>query len=120
MPRAIATTLNLCLLTYYTAILLCGPCLHMLPGQGHASVVSASTVTEAHDSVSVATTHESTSHCPICHFLEQAQERPGALEPVEELPGVPFVPRLAAPILPSPPFLFSRSRAPPSPTTTLS
>ena len=52
--------------------MLCGPCLHGLPGWGHGATLSSS-----HDADHVReagkVAHVQADNCPVCHFFSQGQ-----------------------------------------------
>jgi hypothetical protein len=72
MPRPIRRFLVACLIALHASVTLCGPCLHALPGSGHAAGLAAQgTNKPSPDSSTVP--HSAPDHCPICHLFAQSQ-----------------------------------------------
>jgi hypothetical protein len=65
MSRIVRQFLVTSLVTLHTAIILCGPCFHALPGSGHDSGYTTHDPSKA--------PHDSADNCPICHFMTQGQ-----------------------------------------------
>ena len=72
MPRSARHLLAISLVALNASVMLCGPCLHALPGWGHEAGLSHEAVGDpVRDPVGPA--HPGSDHCPVCHFLAQAQ-----------------------------------------------
>jgi len=72
MPRFVRPSLIALVIAFHAAVMLCGPCLHAVPGFGHGSGLGSSAQRqEAVDSAGAR--HASMDDCPICHFLAQGQ-----------------------------------------------
>jgi hypothetical protein len=111
MSRFVRQFLFASLIACHAAVILCGPCLHALPGSTH----HMGAVTKSHgpdDPVQLR--RDASDHCLICHFVAQSQltvELSGgcSIQPSDEL----VVPSILA----SRPFsqlLPSSPRAPPA------
>jgi hypothetical protein len=72
MTRFARQLLFASLIALHATVVLCGPCLHGLPGWGHGSVFSGGADAEDVRGPSRGT-HLQPDDCPVCHFLSQAQ-----------------------------------------------
>src|SRR5258708_9769748 len=72
MPRFLRRILVASVVAFHAAIMLCGPCLHALPGSGHGSD-SVSHATHHPDQDSAKPLQNPIDYCPICHFMTQGQ-----------------------------------------------
>jgi hypothetical protein len=68
MPRFARQLLVASLVALHATLMVCGPCLHGLPGWGHGPGLSQAAYGDP-----VKSTHVQTDDCPVCHFLSQAQ-----------------------------------------------
>ena len=113
MPRFARTLLVASLVALHATVMLCGPCLHRLPGWGHGAGLSQATHSD-HVGDPVKATHLRPDDCPVCHFLSQAQL---LVDPAQDLlvrrVVVLNVPIAIAPVTPSQPCPTS-PRAPPA------
>jgi hypothetical protein len=112
MPRTARQALAALLIALHATISLCGPGLHAAPGLGHAGPAGTSRGLDRHLKLTTLAATAS-EHCPICDYFSQGQ-----------LPSPPpttasnrlvrsFEPVPISSIVPRPPLLSSRSRAPP-------
>ena len=108
MSRFVRQFLFASLIACHAAVILCGPCLHALPGSTHE--MGATTKSHAPDDP-LQSRRDTSDHCLICHFVEQGQltvEFSGIspIQPSVEL-AVPsiFASRPFAQLLPSSPAL---------------
>jgi len=72
MPRFARQFLVASLLTLHAVVMLCGPCLHGLPGLDHAAGLTRGADTD-HGADPVKSSHGQADDCLVCHFLAQAQ-----------------------------------------------
>ncbi len=89
MNRALRKALFLSLLACQTAVTVCGPCLHELPGLSHELSISSKAKVPPDGSRPL---DHKADHCLICHYLTQGQV---SVE-VVSLAVVPLVFELAA------------------------
>src|SRR5215472_12245053 len=72
MPRFARRLLIASLVAFHAAVMLCGPCLHGLPGWGHSAGLSRGA--DAHRvSDHVQAVHVQPDNCPVCHLFSQGQ-----------------------------------------------
>jgi hypothetical protein len=72
MRRSHRQILAIALVALHATVMLCGPCLHALPGWGHGNGLAHETQGDRlRDPIPVA--HLQADDCPVCHFLSQAQ-----------------------------------------------
>jgi hypothetical protein len=70
MPRFVRHVLFASLIACHAAVVLCGPCLHELPGSSHQSGLT----TKSHRPDAPAqSSRDSADKCLICHFVAQGQ-----------------------------------------------
>jgi hypothetical protein len=119
MPRILRQILVATVVTFHAAIMLCGPCLHALPGSGHGSDYGSQAARQA-DQSSAKDSHNPADFCPVCHFMAQGQL------PVESSSGLPaqliaeLVQTDVPALVPASFDLLSHPRAPPLATLNLS
>lgn len=72
MPRLARQFLAVSVLALHATAMLCGPCLHGLPGLGHAGGVTLGADVD-HGQNPAKAPHGQGHDCPICHFFSQGQ-----------------------------------------------
>jgi len=119
MPRFARQLLAASLVALHAAVMLCGPCLHAVPGWGHAPGLSRSSDVHHVRTPSAASLLQA-DDCPVCHFLSQAQlpVDPARVVAVAHV-RVLDAPRDREPVPPAP-FRSTSPRAPPGPRAGLS
>ena len=70
IPRFVRQFLFASLIACHAAVILCGPCLHALPGSSHQ--MGAATKSHGPDDP-VQSRRDASDHCLICHFVAQGQ-----------------------------------------------
>jgi hypothetical protein len=93
MPRFVRHFLFASLIACHAAVMLCGPCLHELPGSSHQ--MGLATKTHRTDAPAQSS-RDSADNCLICHFMAQGQltvdatcERSAPLVTEIEVPELP-------------------------------
>jgi hypothetical protein len=72
MPRFARQILAASLVALHATVMLCGPCLHGLPGWGHGAGLSRVADGDQLGNP-IKASHVQSDDCPVCHFLSQAQ-----------------------------------------------
>ncbi len=72
MSRTLRKFLVASVVLLHTALTLCGPCLHSLPGFSHETGLCLSNA-QVPNEVPARPSHDSSDVCPVCHFVAQAQ-----------------------------------------------
>jgi hypothetical protein len=71
MPHPLRQVLISSLIAFHAAMMLCGPCLHAMPGLGHRGGAKSAA---APDSIELsAARQELADDCPICQLVAQVQ-----------------------------------------------
>lgn len=98
------------LIALHAAVVLCGPCLHELPGLSH-SPDFGSTAQQQHP---LKSSHDSADNCPLCHFLAQGHVPVSSSEALPAPHAGDWMRPIPSSVTLTPAARETRQRAPPS------